>query len=678
MNVAALKNGASVTISGVTGNVAANGTWTVNNVTATGFTINANGTASGAFVNDGNGSWISTASQFGDDPVEVLAPSAAHPDGLVLAGYFAGPQTFLFDPAKPSGQQWSNGPTKLRPDQSDEESWVKLPDGSILTYDVFSSVTANKLQAERYIPPDSGNPVGHWVDASTLDSAHQPGIVSTAALGSELGPAFIQPTDGNVIFFGANGNTAIYHPATDTWTAGPMEPQKNLTIAPDANNVYQVTAGGPATFIVGTDDPGAVLPDGHILIALSPQGPLTPKGSYSFPNATYIYDYNPTTQTFTEVSPGPALGGTLIANNAFTLNMVLLPSGQVLLSNEGANGGHAFQIFTDSSSPPQDAWRPTITSVQLNGTTFTLTGTQLNGISEGSNYGDDLSSATNYPIVRLTDSSGNVFYATTSNWSTTGVATGSTAETVQFTLPAGKTLKDFIGGTLVVVANGISSLPQNITDPPSAGVSGTASGTISVGGPLSGIIGFSGNVSVSFDSSGVTVTGKNIQLTIAGQTLSGDVTFTRNSSTGQISVAVANMMISGGSGPVSVSGNLSLDPTGLSGTLTGGIGPATITVTFGNGTFTVTAGINASFNDTIGPVSISGTIVGTVSSTGTGSLSLNNLKISLGNGLVLVTGGAATLQETNFHITSGSVSGNGRPKLHTFRFASSARAGLRR
>ena len=44
--------------------------------------------------------------------------------------------------------------------------------------------------------------------------------------------------------------------------------------------------------------------------------------------------------------------------------------------------------------------------------------------------------ATNYPIVQLTNASGQVSYARTANWSSTGVATGSTPETVDFTLPA--------------------------------------------------------------------------------------------------------------------------------------------------------------------------------------------------------------------------------------------------
>ena len=88
------------------------------------------------------------------------------------------------------------------------------------------------------------------------------------------------------------------------------------------------------------------------------------------------------------------------------------------------------------------------------GNLVTLTGTQFNGISEGSTYGDDIEMSSNYPIVMLTDLNGNSFYVRTFNWSSTGVATGSTPVSVQFVLPAGR-LPGLYGVT--VIANGIAS-----------------------------------------------------------------------------------------------------------------------------------------------------------------------------------------------------------------------------
>src|SRR5205807_9530000 len=71
--------------------------------------------------------------RFGENSTEVL------PNGQVLAGYKFGAQTYIYDPAKNS---WTATGSKLRTDKSDEESWVKLPDDSILSYDIFSSISS--------------------------------------------------------------------------------------------------------------------------------------------------------------------------------------------------------------------------------------------------------------------------------------------------------------------------------------------------------------------------------------------------------------------------------------------------------------------------------------------------------------------------------------------------------
>jgi parallel beta-helix repeat protein len=415
-------------------------------------------------ANGGLGSWTAVDpvptpdSKFGDDPIVVL--STGPNSGQILAGYYNSGTTYRFDPAAAAGSQWvTTAGAKLhnefggRTDRSDEESWVKLPDGSILSYDVFSSSASANFQAQRYIPASDT-----WVDASTLSATNPPSILeSNGAQGRELGPAFLQP-DGKVIFFGANGNTAIYDPVADVWSAGPAEPQKNLTITVDSKGNVNVTSGSSTdkpTFLVATDNPGAMLPNGHILIALSPVGPLKSGGGYSFPPATYIYEYDPVTQTFEETTPATAVTDV----NAFQLNMVLLPSGQVLLSREGGT----FQIYTEAEDPatdnpatgPLNAWRPTITGIHDNGNgTLTLSGKQLNGISEGATYGDDNQSVSNYPIIRF-QKNGDVYYGRTFDWSSTGVATGSTPVTTQFTLPAGFQLNDF--DSVTVVANGIPS-----------------------------------------------------------------------------------------------------------------------------------------------------------------------------------------------------------------------------
>jgi hypothetical protein len=128
----------------------------------------------------------------------------------------------------------------------------------------------------------------------------------------------------------------------------------------------------------------------------------------------------------------------------------MLPTGQMLLTT---GVGARLAVYTPDGAPDA-SWLPAVSSVSRSGDTFTLTGTQLNGLSEGAAYGDDAQMASNYPIVQLQDTAGNVLYARTSNWSSTGVATGGTPETVQFTLPSGSNPGIYL---LNAVANGIAS-----------------------------------------------------------------------------------------------------------------------------------------------------------------------------------------------------------------------------
>jgi hypothetical protein len=113
---------------------------------------------------------------------------------------------------------------------------------------------------------------------------------------------------------------------------------------------------------------------------------------------------------------------------------------------------------------PQAGWAPTISSVPTaltRGQTYTLTGTQLNGLSEASSFGDEFNSATNYPVVRIRNvATGHITYARTHNHSTMGVATGATPVSTNFDVPAGT---ETGASEIVVVANGIPSAPVSVT-----------------------------------------------------------------------------------------------------------------------------------------------------------------------------------------------------------------------
>src|SRR5205085_12327395 len=111
-------------------------------------------------------------------------------------------------------------------------------------------------------------------------------------------------------------------------------------------------------------------------------------------------DYDPTANTIVQVASSEVD----LSVAPYVTRMLMLPSGEVLFGNSSSQ----LYLFTPVGSP-DSAWRPTISSISRNSSnTFTLSGTQLNGISEGTSYGDDAEMSTNYPIVRITDGSGKV------------------------------------------------------------------------------------------------------------------------------------------------------------------------------------------------------------------------------------------------------------------------------
>jgi hypothetical protein len=361
-----------------------------------------NWTNTGEIYNPVTNTWSNIANfpqtQFGDDPTQVL------PDGRVLAGYLSAANTYIYNPATNS---WSATGSKLRSDRSDEETWLKLPDDSILSYDVFTEGQGGTNHAQRYVPSS-----GTWVDAGNVPTALSGGN----SFGFELGGAVRLP-DGRVWFLGANSHTAFYTPSTNSWAAGPNIPN-------NASNQLQ-----------GADDaPMAMLPDGKVLLAVD--HPV-------FNGPTNVYEFDPGASTFTNVTP--SISGLNVGGACFTDRMLTLPNGQVLFTS----GGNRLAVYTPAGTPSA-SWRSAVNIIRGAGTTLTLTGTQLNGISQGASYGDDAEMDTNYPIVQYRSiGSSNVSYARTANWSSTGVATGTT--TVDFTLPSRGIY------LLNAIANGIAS-----------------------------------------------------------------------------------------------------------------------------------------------------------------------------------------------------------------------------
>jgi hypothetical protein len=352
-------------------------------------------------------SWIYTAAGnggYGDGESELL------PDGTVLqalVGWLPWP-TWANLIYNPFTNGWSDAGSSY--EYQDEASWVKLPDGSILTIDPYND--SNGLNSERFIPGTA------WVQ----DANPKVALFSTY---SETGPAFML-ADGLAFFLGGTGHTLFYTPTGDAtpgqWAQGPDIPNG----------------------MVMQDAAGAMMINGKILCAVSQ--PMT--GPKTWVQTTYFYVYDPVANTFDTNVASPTGGATDNVYSYVTM-MLDLPSGTVLYSHCGSD----LYVY-QPDGPPLPAGKPSIQNVGWNTDgTVELIGTGLNGISEGADYGDDFQPHSNYPLVRFS-SGGGVYYGTTFNWSSTGIMTGTNLVSTQFTvspnMPPGS-------ASMVVIANGFVS-----------------------------------------------------------------------------------------------------------------------------------------------------------------------------------------------------------------------------
>ncbi len=346
------------------------------------------------------------------------ASSSILPDGRMLVALVEGSLqgTLIFDPV---ANTWNPGATCRG--IHNESTWLKLPDGSILMVDRDSTAS------ERYIP-SLDPPTGRRVADGTVPVAlYDP-------YGSETGPAFLLPSR-KALFIGSLGHTAIYSPSGSntpgTWVAGP-----DIVIG----------LGGLGT----PDAPGAMLPDGTILCAVSP----VPTSGNHNPAPMYFYQYDPVGNWFRPATPT----SNTMNHPSYYGTMLVLPDGTALYS-DFSNQVYNYKPY----GAPLAAGKPTIVGITPNADgSFHLTGTQLNGISEGSCFGDNNQNPTNYPIVRLTSGGGTVYYGRTYNWSNTGVMTGANNVSTEFTLPAGLPAGTY---SLSAIANGIASNPVTFTPP---------------------------------------------------------------------------------------------------------------------------------------------------------------------------------------------------------------------
>ena len=348
--------------------------------------------------------------EIGDNPSSLLANGKLFATDEFGTIDSTGTANGIWDPV---ANTWAVNNSNFKLDQNDEEQATLLPDRTLLVVDAWTP-----SKAEKFIPW-----LNKYVAAGTLPNDPQ---------GSgEPGPV-IGMYNGKALVLGGNGQTAIYTPpavATDpgTWVAGPTMPNSAQNAA------------------LNMGDSGAcMLPNGHVL------GMAT-----DFSTGLTMLDFDGTSFT---LAPNPPNA----ANEFFFDQTALLPlpSGQVLFTD----GSSDVEVYTPTGAP-NNAWRPTITSVPTDitaGVDYSISGTQFNGLSQATAHGDDLTNCTNYPIVRITNNaSGHVFYCRTHDHSTMAVATGSATVSTHFIAPL--TLEDG-ASSIQVIANGIPvAVPTPIT-----------------------------------------------------------------------------------------------------------------------------------------------------------------------------------------------------------------------
>lgn len=332
------------------------------------------------------------------------SPSVVLPNGNFLVGNKLTQSMAILNPKTLT---WSVLAGTGKSDFNAEEGWTILADGSVLTMDVKHAPNSERFVLSSRTWSSAGSTVVDLHSPSTLGCIkYGPGLCYYPP--GEIGPAILRP-DGTVFATGSNsntstgaGHTAIFDTATATWTAGPDFPNGD-----NAGDSFAV-----------------LLPSGNVLVEGGIQS----------------YEWNGK-----KLNPVAATPGSLI----------VLPTGQVLV------GGS--EVYNPAGTY-QASWAPTITkspSSVTRGATYRISGTQFNGLSQAAAFGDEFETATNYPLVRITNhGTGHVFYAKTHNHSTMAVATGSAIVSTSFDVPP---KMETGASSLQVVTNGIPSLPVSIT-----------------------------------------------------------------------------------------------------------------------------------------------------------------------------------------------------------------------
>lgn len=409
-------------------------------------------TAQGAIYDPNSQTWTPVAPPDGWSSIGD-APSAVLPTGLFMQGDCCDPgsHTALLDAPSLSWPDYWQGRTD---GILGETGWTLMTNDKVLMVETWGPHGGcSQVGYELYDPTTS-----QW----SCGQGQVPGQLYQDNTG-EIGAA-IMMYNGFLLQIGANDDnpsTGLYNPAADSWIAGPTPP----------NNLIQ------------TDGPAAVEPNGNVLSLMGPfqqrdheaRAALRGHRKGSHAGVCQAVEYSPPSNynsglgVMLTLTPQPKM-----CNRGFTSvpgKLLVLPSGQVMLTYNTST----VEIFTPQNQTPWPNVAPLVTWVSDNytftgGNTYSLVGYQLNGISQGSTYGDDFQNASNYPLITLQDPNNPqnmVFAATANDFDPVGLPynrpnsiapnhlTGTT-----FTVPVGSCSGNY---SLTVITNGIPSAPVPVS-----------------------------------------------------------------------------------------------------------------------------------------------------------------------------------------------------------------------
>jgi hypothetical protein len=360
-------------------------------------------TTLGAIYTPGSNTWAAMAPPAGWTTIGDAQSVVLQSGKFMLANCCTTQEAILTLSPTPSWASTGTG----KADINDEEGWTLLPGGKLLTVDANNG--ANPSTSEIYTPS-----TGAWTAGPSV------GVQLEDPSSHELGPAVLR-SDGTVFYAGATTHNAIYHSTTNTWTTAP-------------------SFGGSLDI---ADGPGSFLPDGNVLLDTSP-------GVFGIGTKFFEWD-----GSALHAVPGPPNAA---SDSSYYGNMTVLPTGQILFTDFSLD----VEVYTPVGAACSGC-APTITSVASTLThgvhNNVIKGTQFSGVSQGAAYGDDNQNSTNFPLVRITDSTGKVVYCRTHNFNS-GVQTGARVLAAQFDIPGSIALG---AATLQVVTNGIPSASVNVT-----------------------------------------------------------------------------------------------------------------------------------------------------------------------------------------------------------------------